>query len=45
MENDIHVVGMSTKDPGQAPLLLELVKELKDLGHEEQQSYRQRYPR
>nr|VFJ61070.1 MAG: methylmalonyl-CoA mutase [Candidatus Kentron sp. FW] len=31
VENDAHVIGMSTKDPGHSTLLPELVKELKAL--------------
>nr|VFK80492.1 MAG: methylmalonyl-CoA mutase C-terminal domain-containing protein [Candidatus Kentron sp. SD] len=34
MENDAHVIGMSTKDPGHTTLLPELVKELKRLDGE-----------
>nr|VFK60399.1 MAG: methylmalonyl-CoA mutase C-terminal domain-containing protein [Candidatus Kentron sp. UNK]VFK69244.1 MAG: methylmalonyl-CoA mutase C-terminal domain-containing protein [Candidatus Kentron sp. UNK] len=35
VENDAHVIGMSTKDPGHATLLSELVKELKGLDRED----------
>nr|VFJ99398.1 MAG: methylmalonyl-CoA mutase C-terminal domain-containing protein [Candidatus Kentron sp. H]VFJ99731.1 MAG: methylmalonyl-CoA mutase C-terminal domain-containing protein [Candidatus Kentron sp. H]VFK04010.1 MAG: methylmalonyl-CoA mutase C-terminal domain-containing protein [Candidatus Kentron sp. H] len=35
VENDAHVVGMSTKDSGHATLLPELVKELKGLDRED----------
>nr|VFJ89681.1 MAG: methylmalonyl-CoA mutase C-terminal domain-containing protein [Candidatus Kentron sp. H]VFJ96345.1 MAG: methylmalonyl-CoA mutase C-terminal domain-containing protein [Candidatus Kentron sp. H]VFK05199.1 MAG: methylmalonyl-CoA mutase C-terminal domain-containing protein [Candidatus Kentron sp. H] len=35
VENDAHVIGMSTKDPGHATLLPELVKELKGLDRED----------
>jgi len=35
VENDAHVIGMSTKDPGHATLLPELVKELKALDRED----------
>nr|VFJ64496.1 MAG: methylmalonyl-CoA mutase C-terminal domain-containing protein [Candidatus Kentron sp. DK] len=34
VENDAHVIGMSTKDPGHKTLLPELVKELKGLDEE-----------
>nr|VFK21004.1 MAG: methylmalonyl-CoA mutase C-terminal domain-containing protein [Candidatus Kentron sp. LPFa]VFK33751.1 MAG: methylmalonyl-CoA mutase C-terminal domain-containing protein [Candidatus Kentron sp. LPFa] len=35
VENDAHVIGMSTKDPGHAALLPELVKKLKGLDRED----------
>nr|VFJ61704.1 MAG: methylmalonyl-CoA mutase [Candidatus Kentron sp. FW] len=35
VENDAHVIGMSTKDPGHSTLLPELVKELKGLDRED----------
>nr|VFJ64468.1 MAG: methylmalonyl-CoA mutase C-terminal domain-containing protein [Candidatus Kentron sp. DK] len=35
VENDAHVIGMSTRDPGHATLLPELVKELKGLDRED----------
>nr|VFJ68562.1 MAG: methylmalonyl-CoA mutase C-terminal domain-containing protein [Candidatus Kentron sp. DK] len=35
VENDGHVIGMSTQDPGHATLLPELVKELKGLDRED----------